>query len=253
MEKDISVLQNYWANCSKKTRGETHSPKLSFDEITNSLFGVGDFYFYIVDFYDMSIHQMSSLVSQFHGFDPKETTFNDILGTIHPDDIDFVNRAEAACLEFMFKNLNEQEKLSYKMSYHFRARMKNGTYSLINHQAMLLTLDEFGRYGKSLNIHTNVQHINSCNPYTFSILGLNGQKSYCNLPVPLSPALDLPLSKRELEILRLIAEGLNSEDIGRALFISSLTVKKHRANMLRKAGCSNVSQLVSRSLHAGLI
>jgi len=45
-----------------------------------------------------------------------------------------------------------------------------------------------------------------------------------------------PLTKREKEILRHIAEGKSSREIGALLEISSRTVEHHRANMMRKVG-----------------
>jgi DNA-binding NarL/FixJ family response regulator len=42
------------------------------------------------------------------------------------------------------------------------------------------------------------------------------------------------LSKREMEVLRLIAEGLSNAAIGEALFISEKTVKSHVGNILSK-------------------
>jgi DNA-binding NarL/FixJ family response regulator len=49
------------------------------------------------------------------------------------------------------------------------------------------------------------------------------------------PAVRTPrLTERELEVLRLVAQGLNNRDIGRQLFISEHTVKNHVRNMLEK-------------------
>ena len=42
------------------------------------------------------------------------------------------------------------------------------------------------------------------------------------------------LTKRELEVLRLVSQGLNNREIGRQLFISENTVKNHVRNMLEK-------------------
>jgi DNA-binding NarL/FixJ family response regulator len=49
------------------------------------------------------------------------------------------------------------------------------------------------------------------------------------------PAVPTPqLTPRELDVLRLVAQGLNSRDIGRQLFISENTVKNHVRNTLEK-------------------
>ncbi len=51
------------------------------------------------------------------------------------------------------------------------------------------------------------------------------------------------LSKREIEILRMICKGLNAEQIGAALFISKNTARKHRQNIMSKTDCHNVQEL----------
>lgn len=61
------------------------------------------------------------------------------------------------------------------------------------------------------------------------------------------------LTSREQEIVRLIAEGLSSEDIANQLFISRRTVETHRKNILRKTGVSNVVGLVRYAYDTGLI
>jgi DNA-binding NarL/FixJ family response regulator len=52
------------------------------------------------------------------------------------------------------------------------------------------------------------------------------------------------LSKRELEVLKLLAEGLNSKEIGDRLFISERTVSNHRAHILEKTDARNTAELV---------
>ncbi|HLO42754.1 MAG TPA: response regulator transcription factor [Leadbetterella sp.] len=60
---------------------------------------------------------------------------------------------------------------------------------------------------------------------------------------PAGSVLDL-LSKKELEILRLVAEGMSSQDIAEKLDLSVRTVSNHRANMLRKTNINNTTELV---------
>lgn len=61
------------------------------------------------------------------------------------------------------------------------------------------------------------------------------------------------LSKREIQIIKLVAEGLTSLQIADKLFIAEHTVKTHRKNILRKTGASNTSQLVQLALNRQLI
>ncbi len=52
------------------------------------------------------------------------------------------------------------------------------------------------------------------------------------------------LSKREKEVLGMIAEGLNSKQIAERLFLSERTISNHRANMLQKCKVNNTVELV---------
>lgn len=55
---------------------------------------------------------------------------------------------------------------------------------------------------------------------------------------------DNKLSTREIQVLKLIAKGKNNKESAFELNISELTVKKHRENMMRKLGASNLAQLI---------
>jgi DNA-binding CsgD family transcriptional regulator len=56
-----------------------------------------------------------------------------------------------------------------------------------------------------------------------------------------------PLTRREIEILHLMARGLSCREIASELAISEFTVKTHRRNMLRKAGFRNARQLIEHA------
>lgn len=58
----------------------------------------------------------------------------------------------------------------------------------------------------------------------------------------------LTLTKREEEILRLVAQGLTSNEIAERLFISPRTVETHRAHLMKKLGAKNAASLVRYAL-----
>lgn len=61
------------------------------------------------------------------------------------------------------------------------------------------------------------------------------------------------LSRRELDVLRLIARGLSNQRVAEQLFISEHTVHRHVANMFGKLGVSSRSAAVAQALRLGLI
>jgi DNA-binding NarL/FixJ family response regulator len=62
-----------------------------------------------------------------------------------------------------------------------------------------------------------------------------------------------PITEREEEILKLVAEGHTSREIGTLLFISAETVERHRANLLQKPGMRDRLELTRYAIRAGLI
>lgn len=63
----------------------------------------------------------------------------------------------------------------------------------------------------------------------------------------------VPLTKRELEVLKLIAEEYSNPEIAEKLFISIRTVDTHRRNLLEKLGVKNTAGLVKYAIKLGLL
>jgi DNA-binding NarL/FixJ family response regulator len=62
-----------------------------------------------------------------------------------------------------------------------------------------------------------------------------------------------PLTPRELQVIKLIAEGHNNHQIAQALTISEKTVERHRANMLEKLGMRDRVELTRYAIRRGLV
>ena len=56
------------------------------------------------------------------------------------------------------------------------------------------------------------------------------------------------LTRREREVLKLIAEGKKAQEIGQMLFISCNTVRRHRANIMEKLNINNLADLVKYAI-----
>jgi DNA-binding NarL/FixJ family response regulator len=67
------------------------------------------------------------------------------------------------------------------------------------------------------------------------------------------PLREDPLTPREQEVLKLIAESYNNQQIADALVISVKTVERHRANILEKLGMHDRVQLTRYAIRRGLI
>lgn len=61
------------------------------------------------------------------------------------------------------------------------------------------------------------------------------------------------LTRREEEVLKLVAEGLTNKEIGEYLFISHRTVDTHRTNLMRKLNINNAAGLIRFAFKSGII
>ena len=79
----------------------------------------------------------------------------------------------------------------------------------------------------------------------------NSKRQIQLMSQPGAPSVEL-LTKREKQILTLIARGKTSRCIAEELSISRFTVENHRANMMRKLGLNNAVSLLRFALEKGL-
>ena len=69
-----------------------------------------------------------------------------------------------------------------------------------------------------------------------------------------SPRLpSIELSRREVEVVQLLCEGLSSKEIARRLHISAKTVENHRYNIYRKCEVDSIAGLMRHAIQHGLV
>ena len=61
------------------------------------------------------------------------------------------------------------------------------------------------------------------------------------------------LSKRELEVLTLIAQGHSNKEIAEALFLSTNTIKTHSSNIFSKLDVKRRTQAVQKAIEVGIL
>jgi len=71
-------------------------------------------------------------------------------------------------------------------------------------------------------------------------------------PIAGQPLIE-PLSKRELEVLQLIAQGLSNQEISKQLFLALDTVKGHNRKIFDKLGVQRRTEAVARARDLGLL
>lgn len=239
------------------TQKETSLKGLEIDELISSFFCPGPFYYYIFDFPSLSYSYIHPNLQEIFGKDPGSFYAEDLLSLVHPQDVLHMVNGEKMAFEFIIKNLPLAKRKKYKISYCLRLKTATGAYKLFQQQAVALTLDENGNLGKVLGVHTDISHLTTTNNYKVSFIGLEGEPSYFNLdPLEyldgIAPS-KMPYSKRETEIIKLLAEGFTAKEISDKLSISYATVSTHQKNILAKSDCKNTIELVASCIRDGLI
>ena len=66
-------------------------------------------------------------------------------------------------------------------------------------------------------------------------------------------SLLVPLSRRELEVLRLLAEGLSNQEMGERLFLALDTIKGHNRRIFEKLEVKRRTEAIARGRELGLL
>lgn len=99
---------------------------------------------------------------------------------------------------------------------------------------------------------TGLRDVEGLKEYIHKLLSAFGKQSGARLPLPSQPLID-PLSDRELEVLRLVAQGLSNEEISKRLFLSVNTVKGHNLRIFGKLQVKSRTEAVARARELGLL
>jgi DNA-binding CsgD family transcriptional regulator len=129
--------------------------------------------------------------------------------------------------------------------------LPNGDSRRILLEISNVILDNLGSPVYMVGRCSDINHWGPCRHVTLVIEDpLNFQKQ--KFPLQSTQNVNL-LSKREREILGLLAAGYSSKSIADALAISYHTVNTHRQNMLSKLGIKKTTGLIRVALAQGLI
>ncbi|MBW8359262.1 MAG: LuxR C-terminal-related transcriptional regulator [Weeksellaceae bacterium] len=227
----------------------------SIDKIIAEIFSVGEYYHYTLHLPDSTLSNHHENVLKMHGITTQPQYLGDIIDLIHPDDMNFVQEAELMTVEMM-KEIGFEHQMNLKSSYCFRMRIASGNYEMFHHQAIPTLKSESGQLLEAVNIHTNIQHLTPKNNYYVVVSGIGERDDFRQMQwsqQELSAVDSSGLSKREIEIISLLAKGLTTGDISEKLHISIHTVRTHRKNILDKTRCRNSSELISKAFEQGYL
>lgn len=224
---------------------------------------------FITDIFTGKVLFISRSIHSFTGWEPDDYQhggFSFGMSLIHPDDVAEVMRV----YETEVEKRNREPFLHDHQAWptQFRYRRADGKYIRLSSETMLLERNE------SLQVHLLMTILRPHEPAKTSLrpwpdpeaaesIKIIDGKPYIDIeflhrlrsqPVRSSEAANQPdLTDRELQILRLLAEGLSTEKISKNLNISTHTVSTHRKQLLRKLEARNGAELIRKAQKLGIL
>jgi DNA-binding CsgD family transcriptional regulator len=204
----------------------------------------------VFDMISMQPEFVSQGSIQLMGISPEDLTSYHFKEATHPDDL----RRHELGLVKLFKIAHElfvAKKGEQLLSENLRKRNITGNYSNQLIQCYLF----YSRvpYETVYNIHINTD-ISWCKKIKHGFHYYVGNDlSYFRYPDEELLMTGNIFSEREFEIIRLVQEGLDSEQIAEKLFLSRHTVNTHRKNILEKTGKAHISDLIYYLNELGLL
>lgn len=161
------MLENEYANTKGLLKSENKNliPNTNelFLEITNqvaSLFSVGSFYYYVLNFEYLSMDIVYKGTHDVLGIEPNQFRFQNKIDIMHPDDLTKFHQKKLASPNFLLSKIPVEYIPFYKVVYMLRLKHSDGYYKTILHQAKVLTVSKEGKIPKVLVIHMDVSPLN---------------------------------------------------------------------------------------------
>ena len=251
--KKITDIKKYWREENYIEKEEIiHNDHNIIDQISQ-FFAVGSYYYYIFNFATLKIEYVSEGVNDVLEIEPKNLSLETMLGSYHPEDLDKLQDKERVASDFLFKQLDADQIVDYKVIYTNRILTKSGKCKTILHQAKALNTTKDGRIMKVIGVHTDISYLETPIDHNISFISYK-YPSYYSVPTGKLKRNGKKLfTEREIEVINLISQGDSVKEIGELLFISEHTVKTHRKNILRKANVKNIAHLVTKCIRDGVI
>jgi len=227
--------------------------ELDFYKKLTNFFLIGDSYYFILNHHTLSFEYVSNEIKDIMGYEPSEFTVGFMNDKLHPDDFTWFLSLGKRLVEF-FSTIPLEKLKKYKVRYDVRYRKKNGHYTRILYQGVMIEHDKNGGILRTLGIHTEISYLKQDGKPTLSFIGLDSEPSYVNVGLKNNFIESKEgLTQREKQILKLLIEGKLSKEISSILHISKQTVDTHRKNMLRKNNLNNTGELIGKAIRYGWI
>jgi DNA-binding CsgD family transcriptional regulator len=194
----------------------------------------------------------SSNFGRLLGYSPSDyekTGQNFFVEKIHPEDLSKLSSLSVSIWK-LFNSFSENDKLDHKMISEYRMLNSDNKYIRLIEQYQVIELDNKGQIWLMMGVVDVSPDQEEYNGIKCQLLNF---KTGRFVPIEPTPNPQIELTKREIEILKLVKEGLISKEISSRLSISLHTVNTHRQRFLAKLGANNSLEALMFATKFGLI
>lgn len=150
----------------------------------------------------------------------------------------------------LFDDFTSEEKLNHKLINEYRMLNVHNQYVRLVKQYQVLELDKNGKVWLILSIVDISPYQEEFNGSRSQLLNFRTGKI---IPLEAPTKAQFELTKREMEILKMVKEGYLSKEISNKLAISVHTVNTHRQRFLEKLGANNSFEAIRFASKLGLL
>lgn len=209
---------------------------------------------YIIDYTRMGFDYVSENPIFLCGYSADEVLnmgYDFYFKNVTEQDLEMLAIINDAGFDF-YEKLTQEEKKLYTITYDFNLINKNGKKVLINHKLTPLFLTQEGKMWKSICLVSVSHNKNAGN------IAIHKQGSEEKWELDISNKAwyksDKPkLTGREIEVLRLYAQGLTINQIADKLFVSPDTVKYYRRKIFQTLEVKSITEALSHAINSKII
>ena len=226
------------------------NPEDPIVERFEELMAANDQFLLIMDLTQVSIIYASTRSIDMVGVPPEKLTPYEMMEAVHPDDLYRFGMGRTRLLN-LDKDLFIAKKGNSLLSSTIRMRRPDQGFSNLLFQCYLFYSPVPHKAVYEIQLHTNVDWFKFKKGQFHYYTG-NDMSMFRFVDEDLLN-VSHHLSARELEILKLIEEGMSTKEIAAKLFLSVFTINTHRSNILEKSGKTLISDLIYELKEQGLM
>ncbi len=201
---------------------------------------------YVVDVVQYKITYHKGVYNML-GFDEQETTITQFLKGYHTDDFEIVNRISKNVISYYQNNSGKDDDNALYMTY--RRKRRNGSFLTVLSKTSIYEV--YNETIRSVLIKlTDISFVKMLQHVSWSFEAKEPDNEVFKSKI--YEYFEGIFTEREIDVIRLIKDGLTNKLIGEKLCISEHTVTSHRKSIFKKSDSHNAGQLISFCMERGI-